>query len=1117
MFHHYDRKQIGVLCERAGLTQRALEHYTEIADIKRVMQNAQNITPEFLVNYFMQLSVEDCLECMKLLLKNNIRPQNNNLNVVISVAIKFSDPLTPAVLINLFESFKCFDGLFSYLGSVVNFSQDPEVHFKYIESATKAGQFQEVVRICRESMSFDPERTKNFLKEARLDDPTPLLIVCDRFNFVKDLIQYMYQSNNLRAIETYTHNVNPSNTPQVVGVLLDLDCNDDYIKNNIISNPSAAFSGVSATAFAPEALIHEVESRNRLKLLLPWLELRAKEGCIDPAVHNALAKIYVDLNKDPEEFLAKNMYYDSNVVGDYCESKDPHLAFFAYKRGFCDAKLIDVTSKHCLFKQQARYVFERKDLELWAYVLRPQNDTRTNFVEELISSVISEASGKQAEEVSISVKAFISCQMPSELIALLERLIFNQSSDFASNSKLQNLLICTAIKVAKSGEANKVMPYIQRLDNFDVNDVANVAVGAEFFEEAFEIYKKFNYNGLAIDVLIENIETENGEHHALPRAREFAAIHGQAEPLVISKLARALLHRNFVKEAIDSFIQANDADHFYGVIEKSKEAGLFNDLIRFLTMCRKTHRDSIVESELIYAFAKTNRLSDLEEFIATPTSAQIQGIGDRCFQEELYEPACILFNAISNFPRLASTYIRLSRHTEAVDAAKKANSTRTWKEVCISCLDAKEFKLAQRCALNIVVHADELGELIRNYEARGHFNELISLLESGINNEHAHNGLFTELAILYCRYRPERLLDHLKSSYAQCNLARISRTCEKYQLWTELVFLQIHSDDYAQAVLTMIGHGAEAWEHNLFKDTVSKVASDDVHHKAIKFYINEHPLQINDMLAVLTKKMDHTRAVLLVKELGHLPLVRQYLLHIQSENILVVNDALNQLYIEEEDFDSLKNSIHNHDRFDNIALAKALESHDILDFRRVAASLYRNNQRWKESMELSKRDKVWEEAMLTAAAARSQELSESLLHFFLETEKRPESFASCLFVCYDYIRPDIALELAWKHKAMDAAMPYFIQVMRHYHTKVNAISERVEGSAGFGDGFTVVSSDQMGGFQGAGEPDPSAMFPSSEGFFPSFAPQPASTGGFIPADPSSFQNFSGPNVFGSFQ
>lgn len=54
--------------------------------------------------------------------------------------------------------------MFYFLGSIVNFSQEPDVHFKYIQAACKTGQIKEVERICRESNCYDPERVKNFLK-----------------------------------------------------------------------------------------------------------------------------------------------------------------------------------------------------------------------------------------------------------------------------------------------------------------------------------------------------------------------------------------------------------------------------------------------------------------------------------------------------------------------------------------------------------------------------------------------------------------------------------------------------------------------------------------------------------------------------------------------------------------------------------------------------------------------------------------------------------------------------------------------------------------------------------------------------------------------------------------
>ena len=62
---HYDRPRIAQLCEKAGLYMRALQHYTDLVDIKRVLINTHAIEPQQLVEYFGSLSAEWALECLK--------------------------------------------------------------------------------------------------------------------------------------------------------------------------------------------------------------------------------------------------------------------------------------------------------------------------------------------------------------------------------------------------------------------------------------------------------------------------------------------------------------------------------------------------------------------------------------------------------------------------------------------------------------------------------------------------------------------------------------------------------------------------------------------------------------------------------------------------------------------------------------------------------------------------------------------------------------------------------------------------------------------------------------------------------------------------------------------
>lgn len=83
----------------------------------------------------------------------------------------------------------------------------------------------------------------------------------------------------------------------------------------------------------------------------------------------------------------------------------------------------------------------------------------------------------------------MSANMPHELLGLLEKIVLH-SNEFSGYKKLQNLLIITAMKTDKS----RVIDYINRLDNYDGQEIANAALKDEFqlYEEAFVVFKKIN-------------------------------------------------------------------------------------------------------------------------------------------------------------------------------------------------------------------------------------------------------------------------------------------------------------------------------------------------------------------------------------------------------------------------------------------------------------------------------------------------------------------------------------------------------------------------------------------------------------------------------------------------
>jgi clathrin heavy chain len=212
MFTHYDRPKIAQLCEKCGLYEHALDHYSKLDDIKRVTLNSRAIDEEFLINFFGRLSTENGLACIDAMLDHN---SHQNLAVVVKIATKYTEEMTAEALIALFEKFNSIDGLYSCLGAVVNSSQETNVHFKYIEATAKLGHFEEVERACRDSTVYNAKQVKEFLMDAKLTDPHPLIHVCSRYDFVEDLIACLYCNNLFKYIDKYVQKC-PGKTPMVI-------------------------------------------------------------------------------------------------------------------------------------------------------------------------------------------------------------------------------------------------------------------------------------------------------------------------------------------------------------------------------------------------------------------------------------------------------------------------------------------------------------------------------------------------------------------------------------------------------------------------------------------------------------------------------------------------------------------------------------------------------------------------------------------------------------------------------------------------------------------------------------------------------------------------------------
>ncbi len=65
---------------------------------------------------------------------------------------------------------------------------------------------------------------------------------------------------------------------------------------------------------------------------------------------------------------------------------------------------------------------------------------------------------------------------------------------------------------------------------------------------------------------------------------------------------------------------------------------------------------------------------------------------------------------------------------------------------------------------------------------------------------------------------------------------------------------------------------------------------------------------------------------------------------------------------------------------------------------------------YEESLSLSKADRLWRDALETAAASKEISVAEELAAYFVGIGNK-DAFAAILYVCYELVRPDFVEEM----------------------------------------------------------------------------------------------------------
>merc|ERR1712160_230754 len=330
----------------------------------------------------------------------------------------------------------------------------------------------------------------------------------------------------------------------------------------------------------------------------------------------------------------------------------------------------------------------------------------------------------------------------------------------------------------------------------------------------------------------------------------------------------------------------------------------------------------------------------------------------------------------------------------------KANNVSTWKAVCFSCLSASEFRLAATCGLEVIKYPDHVEEVVIFYSDLGHFTHLVSLFEQGLGLEDGHIGIFTELGILYTKHVPEKVMEHCKVFFSKLNTGKVVKACERARLYSPAVYLYMQDKQYDNAVKVMMER-TPAFDNDLFLDSIVKVRNTEIMYKAVNFYLTIHPTIFTRLMEIVEEHVDHSRVVSQLRRSGDwaLQVGQSYMKNVQKADLSAVNEALNELYIEDEDYEGLRTSI-----------------------------------------EMSKADRMYKDCIDTANESCDPEIIEKLLRFFCETSEK-ECFCATLYTCFAHVNPDVVLELGWIHGYHNFIMPFLIQHFQHNHNRLKALEE----------------------------------------------------------------------------
>ena len=326
--------------------------------------------------------------------------------------------------------------------------------------------------------------------------------------------------------------------------------------------------------------------------------------------------------------------------------------------------------------------------------------------------------------------------------------------------------------------------------------------------------------------------------------------------------------------------------------------------------------------------------------------------------------------------------------------------------MCFTCVQHGELHLAQMSAQHLIIVPDEVDTVFDFFKRAGKIVELQKLLRTGLTHERTHTGIYTALARLLCLYDAAQLLEFLHLHWAKIQRGVILPLCEQERLWAEVAYLQRCDDEHARALGTMLDHPARAWTHTDFVSSAQKTTVTDVIYSGVTFYADNHPELLPDYLLKLTERVSPDKVVLLLESAAQdskVFIARDWLMSVQKHDTKILNNCINGMLVEEEDYEALRKSLELYRNFDRVGLCSTLVTHSLMELRRVASWIHAESGRHQDAVDIALKDKLYVDATHFAAASGDADVVHKLLDYFISNSLN-ECFAAALYTCYEHIQ-----------------------------------------------------------------------------------------------------------------